>query len=98
MFYLNFDELKEICNKHSFIKTDVNGSAEAVKNSGINYVTTSNIHLLDKGIKGAMRTLDILDKYNISHIPGAINIEYLELLSNPSKYLNMNEACSSPIK
>ena len=41
---------------------------EAVKNSGINYVTTSNNHLLDKGIKGAMRTLDILDKYNISHI------------------------------
>ena len=24
--------------------------------------------MLDKGIKGAMRTLDILDKYNISHI------------------------------
>ena len=32
-----------------------------------------------------------IDKYNISHIPGAINIEYLELLSNPSKYLNMND-------
>jgi poly-gamma-glutamate synthesis protein (capsule biosynthesis protein) len=41
---------------------------EAVKNSGINFVTTSNKHLLDKGIKGAMRALDILDKYNISHI------------------------------
>ena len=40
----------------------------AIKNSGINYVTTSNEHLLDKGIKGALRTLDILDKYNISHI------------------------------
>lgn len=30
------------------------------------------------------------DKYNINHIPGAVNIEYLELLSNPSKYLNKN--------
>ena len=32
-----------------------------------------------------------MDKYNINHIPGAINIESLELLSNPSKYLNMND-------
>ncbi len=31
------------------------------------------------------------DMYNTNHIPGAINIEYLELLSNPSKYLNMND-------
>ena len=32
-----------------------------------------------------------VDKYNIGHIPGAINIEYLELLSSPSKYLNMDD-------
>ena len=31
------------------------------------------------------------DKYNINHIPGAINIEYLELLSNPNRYLNKND-------
>ena len=31
------------------------------------------------------------DKYNINHIPGAINIEYLELLSNPSMYLNKSD-------
>jgi len=48
---------------------------EAVKNSGINLVTTANNHLLDKGIKGAMRTLDILDKYNITHIGSYRNIE-----------------------
>ena len=42
--------------------------AEAVKKAGINLVTTANNHLLDKNIEGAMRTIDILDKYNISHI------------------------------
>ena len=31
------------------------------------------------------------DKYRINHIPGAINIEYLELLDNPSKYLNKQD-------
>ena len=31
------------------------------------------------------------DKYSINHIPGAINIEYLELLSNPNRYLNKND-------
>lgn len=39
------------------------------------------------------------DKYNIKHIPGAINIEYYELLSNPNKYLKKDEIyhlyCSS---
>ena len=37
--------------------------AEAVYKAGINLVTTANNHLLDKKIEGAMRTLDILDKY-----------------------------------
>ena len=31
------------------------------------------------------------DKYNVSHIPGAINIDSMELLNNPSRYLNMND-------
>ena len=31
------------------------------------------------------------NKYYMGHIPSATNIEYLELLSNPSKYLNKNE-------
>ena len=42
--------------------------AEAVKKAGINLVTTDNNHLLDKHLNGAMRTLDILDKYNITHV------------------------------
>ena len=31
------------------------------------------------------------NEYSINHIPGSINIESLELLSNPSKYLNKND-------
>ena len=41
--------------------------AESVKNAGINLVTTANNHLMDKGIEGALRTIDVLNKYNISH-------------------------------
>lgn len=41
--------------------------ADAVKNAGIDFVTTANNHLLDKEEAGAMRTLDILDKYAILH-------------------------------
>ena len=61
---------------------------EAVKNSGINFVTTANNHLLDKGIKGAMRTLDILDKYNISHIGSYRNIE--EKKNKELQIINVN--------
>ena len=31
------------------------------------------------------------DKYNINHIPGSINIEFFELVNNPSKYLNFKD-------
>ena len=41
--------------------------AESVKKAGIDLVTTANNHLLDKGIKGALRTIDILDKNKIMH-------------------------------
>lgn len=41
--------------------------AKAVKNSGIDLVTTANNHLLDRGYDGAFRTLDVLDKYGIKH-------------------------------
>lgn len=60
--------------------------AEAVKNEGINFVTTANNHLLDKGINGAMRTLDILDKYNISHIG---SYRKIEKENNKIKILNI---------
>lgn len=37
--------------------------------------------------------IDIQDKYyyNISHLPGAINIPYDELMNNYRKYLNKND-------
>lgn len=41
--------------------------AEAVKNTGFDLVTTANNHVLDKGEKGAMRTIDILDKIGLDH-------------------------------
>ena len=42
--------------------------AKSVKDSGIDLVTTANNHLLDRGYKGAIRTIDILDKYDIKHV------------------------------
>ena len=48
---------------------------ESIKKAGINLVTTANNHLLDKKLEGAMRTLDILDKYNISHVGSYRNYE-----------------------
>ena len=59
--------------------------AESVKKAGINLVTTANNHLLDKNINGAMRTLDILDKFNIIHIGSYRNIEE----KNKIKILNI---------
>ena len=41
--------------------------ATAVKKAGINFVTTANNHLLDKGTAGALRTLDVLDKAGLFH-------------------------------
>ena len=49
--------------------------AESVKKAGINLVTTANNHLLDKNLEGSMRTLDVLDKYNISHVGSYRNQE-----------------------
>ena len=42
--------------------------AESIRKAGISLVTTANNHLLDKGINGAFRTIDILNKNNITHI------------------------------
>lgn len=41
--------------------------AAAVKNAGIDLVTTANNHLLDRGLQGAMRTLDVLDDVGLMH-------------------------------
>ncbi|HYE11720.1 MAG TPA: CapA family protein [Patescibacteria group bacterium] len=42
--------------------------AKAVKDSGIDLVSTANNHLLDKGEEGALRTLDILDEVGLLHV------------------------------
>lgn len=39
--------------------------AYAVKNAGFDLVTTANNHLLDKGLPGALRTMDVLNKADI---------------------------------
>lgn len=41
--------------------------ADAVKNMGIDIVTTANNHSLDSGTAGIKRTLDILDKAGLEH-------------------------------
>ena len=41
--------------------------AHAVKEAGFDLVTTANNHLLDKGIDGALRTLEVLDKIGLAH-------------------------------
>lgn len=42
--------------------------ATAVKESGIDLVSTANNHLLDKGEKGALRTLNVLDHTGLLHV------------------------------
>ena len=49
--------------------------AQAVKDSGIDLVSTANNHLLDKGEAGAMRTLDILEEAGLLHIGSYRNQE-----------------------
>ncbi|MEL7566584.1 MAG: CapA family protein [Dehalobacterium sp.] len=49
--------------------------AKAVKDSGIDLVSTANNHLLDKGEEGAMRTLDILDEVGLLHVGSYRNAE-----------------------
>lgn len=58
----NFDDGKELYLNFP------DSFADAVKNAGFDLVTTANNHLLDKGIDGAMRTLDVLDKKGLEHI------------------------------
>ena len=40
---------------------------EAVKDSGINMVTTATNHCMDRGITGLINTLDVLDKLGLEH-------------------------------
>lgn len=41
--------------------------AEALKNAGVDLVTTANNHVLDRGIAGLERTIDVLDRHGLSH-------------------------------
>ncbi len=41
--------------------------ADAIKNAGINLVLTANNHCIDRGIKGMLRTIEVLDKKGILH-------------------------------
>ncbi len=49
--------------------------ARDVKIAGFDFVTTANNHLLDKGVPGAMRTLDVLEEYQLDHIGSYRNSE-----------------------
>lgn len=40
---------------------------EALKNAGVDVLSTANNHCLDKGYKGLSRTLDVLDQLGIDH-------------------------------
>jgi fucose 4-O-acetylase-like acetyltransferase/poly-gamma-glutamate capsule biosynthesis protein CapA/YwtB (metallophosphatase superfamily)/lysophospholipase L1-like esterase len=42
--------------------------AESVKKAGIGLVSTATNHLLDRGVAGAMRTLDVLDRVGLAHV------------------------------
>ncbi len=42
--------------------------ASAVKEAGIDLVSTANNHLLDCGLEGAWRTLDVLDRVGLLHV------------------------------
>ena len=46
-----------------------------MKKAGIDFVTTANNHLFDKKLKGALRTIDVLEKYNITNIGSYRNNE-----------------------
>ncbi|MDR2066010.1 MAG: CapA family protein [Prevotellaceae bacterium] len=48
--------------------------AETLKKTGINLLSTANNHSCDKGSKGIVRTLDVLDKLELYHVGTYRNI------------------------
>ena len=65
----NFDDGKELYLNFP------DSFADAVKNAGFDLVTTANNHVLDKGVDGAVRTLDVLDKIGLDHTGSYRNSE-----------------------
>ena len=57
----NFDDGKELYLNFP------DSFASAVKAAGFDLVTNANNHLLDKGVNGAVRTIDILDSIGLDH-------------------------------
>ena len=59
---------EEVGYTHSFYVFNAPDSmADAVKNAGIDLVSTANNHTFDRGMEGAVRTLKVLDDKGISH-------------------------------
>lgn len=65
----NFDDSKALYLNYP------DAFAESVKDAGFDLVTTANNHLLDKGVNGAKRTLDVLDKVGLDHTGSYRSIE-----------------------
>jgi len=42
--------------------------ATAIKDAGIDLVTTANNHVFDRGVAGVRRTLDVLDRIGLAHV------------------------------
>ena len=62
--------------------------ASAIKNAGVDIVTTSNNHSCDKRKKGVERTIKILDSLNIGHTGTFINS--VEKTKNPAYVIEKN--------
>lgn len=54
--------------------------AYAARRAGFDFVTTAQNHLLDYGVGGAMRTLDVLDKAGLLHLGSYRNMKEKEML------------------
>ncbi|MGN1134686.1 MAG: CapA family protein [Oscillospiraceae bacterium] len=65
----NFDDNKTLALNYP------DSFAKAVKDAGFDLVTTANNHLLDKGLDGAIRTLDTLDSIQLEHTGSYRNAE-----------------------
>ncbi|HLA84176.1 MAG TPA: CapA family protein [Thermoguttaceae bacterium] len=49
--------------------------AAAIKDAGIDLVTTANNHVFDRGAAGARRTLDVLDRVGLAHLGSYRSVE-----------------------
>lgn len=52
---------------YRFVLNYPDSFASAIKDAGIDLVTTANNHITDVGVEGAYRTLDVLDEVGLQH-------------------------------